>query len=127
MVGQPAAQTENLLVNFGDIHLSQHWLVTPSGTHRLKGTQLHVTDLTQRTVGIPAWAIVLAVIGAFFFLLGLLFLLVKETRVTGFFQITVTNGNFSYQSLIPANQNYQAQFVELQNRANFARTLIAAD
>lgn len=55
----------------------------PSGNYfdgyevrQIAGNSFHVT---RRYV--PVWAIVLAVIGVFFFLLGLLFLLVRETEV----------------------------------------------
>jgi hypothetical protein len=43
-------------------------------------TDLRVTDSSYEVRKCPTWAIVLAIIGAFFFLLGLLFLLVKETQ-----------------------------------------------
>ncbi|PXA71649.1 hypothetical protein [Cryobacterium arcticum] len=120
----PAAQ-EPTLVQFGDISISEHWLVTPAGTAPLRGTQIFVTDMTREERFIPAWAIVLAIIGFFFFFLGLLFLLVKETRISGFMQISVTNGAFSYQSAELSHGSRTNQLFELQNRANFARGVIA--
>ena len=124
-VGWAPAHQEPVLVQFGDITLTEHWLVTPAGSAPLRGTQLFVTDMTREERYIPAWAIVFAVIGFFFFFLGLLFLLVKETRTSGFMQISVTNGAFSYQSAEMARGGRTAQLYELQNRTNFARGVIA--
>ncbi|GAB3120450.1 hypothetical protein [Glaciibacter psychrotolerans] len=120
-----AAQPEPILVTFGDIQMTEHWLVTPHGTMPLAGTQVFVADLTREEKYTPGWAIALAVIGFFVFLLGLLFLLVKETRTTGFMQITVSNGTFTYQAAEPVQLNRMGQLYELQNRANYARGLIA--
>jgi hypothetical protein len=118
-----SAQPDAILVSFGDIHISRHWLVTPRGNARLAGTQLTVTDMSYDYQAIPVWAIVLAVV---FFPLGLLFLLVKEPRATGYFQVAAGNGELSHQSMIPAiGNNRPAQFYELQNRANYARGLIS--
>ena len=121
----PTAPGEHPLVSFGDISMTEHWLVTPQATLPLAGTQIIVTDQTRVERFTPAWAIVLAVIGFFFFFLGLLFLLVRENRVTGFMQITVVNGSFTYQSAERAAFDPGAQLFELQTRANYARGLIA--
>ena len=112
-------------MRIGDISFTDHWIITPQGTIPLANAQIYVTDQTRAERYTPTWAIVLAVIGFFFLLLGLLFLLVRETRVTGFVQITVTNGSFTYQTGEPASYNVPAQLFELQNRANYARGLIA--
>ena len=120
----PAGQ-EPALVHFGEITITEHWLITPAGSAPLRGTQIFVTDMTREERFTPAWAIVFAVIGFFFFLLGLLFLLVKETRTSGFMQISVTNGAFTYQSAELANGPRTNQLYELQNRANYARGVIA--
>lgn len=120
----PASQ-EPVLVQFGDISITEHWLITPAGSAPLRGTQIFVTDMTREERFIPAWAIVFAVIGFFVFLLGLLFLLVKETRTSGFMQISVTNGAFTYQSAELARGSRTNQLFELQNRANYARGVIA--
>jgi hypothetical protein len=121
----PPPSSGQPLVRFGDISFTDQWVITPQGTVPLANTQIYITDQTRTERFIPTWAIVLAVIGFFFFLLGLLFLLVKETRVTGFMQITVTNGTFTYQTGEPAGYNPAAQLYELQTRANYARGLIA--
>jgi hypothetical protein len=81
--------------------------------------------MSREETFIPGWAIALAIIGFFFLLLGLLFLLVRERRTTGFMQITVSNGRFTYQTGEPARGDRAAQLYELQQRANYARGLIA--
>jgi hypothetical protein len=120
-----SAGQEPALVQFGDISITEHWVITPAGTAPLAGTQIFVTDMTREVRVIPPWAVVFAVIGFFFFLLGLLFLLVRETRTSGFMQISVTNGAFTYQSAELARGSRTNQLYELQNRANYARGLIA--
>jgi hypothetical protein len=119
----PVKQPDPILVSFGDIHLSRHWLVTPQGNRTLAGTQLTVTDMSYEYQAIPVWAIVLAVL---FFPIGLLFLLVREPRATGAFQVVVTNDGLTHRSVIPAvGADRAIQFYELNSRANYARVLIA--
>lgn len=115
-----------MLVMLGDIGVSQHWVVTPVGTVPIAGSQFFVADQTRVERYTPGWAIVLAVIGFFFFFLGLLFLLVRDTRVSGAFQFTVMNGAFTYQALEPASADIARQHIEANNRANFARSLAFA-
>lgn len=121
----PVAVSSEPLVRFGDFYLTDHYLVTPQGTRPLTGTQIWITDQTKQERYTPGWAIVLAVLGFLFLFLGLLFLLVKSTRTSGFMQITVTNGDLTYQTAEPAGLDTGAQLFELQNRANFARGLIS--
>lgn len=116
---------EPVLVQFGDAHMTEHWLVTPQGTLPLAGTQVFVADVSREVRVIPGWAIALAIIGALFFLLGLFFLLVRETRSSGFIQVTLTNGAFTYQTAETVTRDRTVQLFELQNRANYARGLIA--
>jgi hypothetical protein len=122
----PAPQNEQPLVRFGDFYLTEHWVVTPQGSVPLANCQIYVANNTRVDRVIPTWAIVVAVVGLFVItLFSLLFLLAKEDRVSGFAQITVTNGSFTYQTGEPAQFDLAAQFYELQSRANYARALIA--
>jgi hypothetical protein len=70
------------------------------------------------------WAIVCAIIGVFFFLLGLLFLLVKETTTRGAMQVTVLGPGFVHTTNIPVTS--QAQVTDINARVNHARILAAA-
>ena len=72
---------------------------------------------------IPVYAIVLAVVFAVFCLLGLLFLLIKETRYHGFIAVTVV-GNGLYHSVSLQPGPVMASWAHQQ--VNHARGLAAA-
>jgi hypothetical protein len=118
-----AGRQEDALVTVGDIVISRSWLVTPVGTRRLAGTELVVTDSSRVESRIPAWAIVVAVT-AFFFLLGLLFLLVRENRVVSVVQVTVRNGDIAYAVQVPVDGPAESQ--DVHARVAYARHLVAA-
>lgn len=61
------------LVTLGDITVTQTTVITPVGTLPLEKAQFTFSDLSRTVRVTPAWAIVLAIIGFFFFLLGLFF------------------------------------------------------
>ena len=71
----------------------------------------------------PAYAIVLAVIFFFACLLGLLFLLVKERKTTGYIQVTVNSGGRYHATMIPARGPNDVFAVTQQ--VNYARSLSA--
>ncbi len=119
---QPGSGHDPVLVSIGDIAVSAHWLVTPVGTKPLKGTQILVADFSRTERKTPTWAILLAILGLFFFLLSLLFLLVKEDVTTGSIQVTVHNDGLAHATTVPVS-SYHA-VVEIQNRANYIRQLI---
>jgi hypothetical protein len=119
----PSSAPEQILVSFNDIHFSQHWMVTPYANRSLKNVRLVFSNAFLPQQVTPAWTIVLAVL---FFPLGLLFLLVKETRMAAHYQFTVTSDGFSYQTVIPAIPGNPMQFTDLQNRTNYVQSLIAA-
>jgi hypothetical protein len=114
---------EQPLVVIGDVTLTEHWLVTPAGTTPLAGTEIFVTDFTRVESKIPTWAIVLAIIGFFFALLGLLFLLVREQVATGYVQVTVRNGPVLHTTNVPAAHAGTAP--DVFGRVQYARHLIA--
>jgi len=85
-------QPEQFVLMIGDIGVSPSWVVTPNGTAPLSGSQWTIRDWTQTRQAIPTWAIITAVIGAAFCLLGLFFLLVKEQQTSGYVEVTVQSG-----------------------------------
>ncbi|MDX6260618.1 MAG: hypothetical protein QOH84_2306, partial [Kribbellaceae bacterium] len=96
--GQPVQPAQTLpagpvLVTIGDISVEQYRIVTPAGVLPTQGTNWSAMDMTRTEEKIPAYAIVLAIIFFLFCLLGLLFLLIKERKTTGFVQVTVQHGN----------------------------------
>jgi hypothetical protein len=95
--------TEQFVVTLGDIGVSPHWLVTPSGTAPLAGAQWFVVDQSRTESKIPTWAIVCAVVGALLCLLGLLLLLVKEDVTTGFIQVSVRAGTLTHTTHLPVS------------------------
>lgn len=111
--GQPPAQGGNFPVPqqgyggmpalaIGDIAVMNDSVVTPSGTMPLKGAVWTATDMSRTEEKIPTVAIVLAIVFALLCLVGLLFLLMKEKKTTGFVQVTVTSGGRHHSTMIPA-------------------------
>ncbi len=92
----------------GDIGVTRTQIVTPNGVAPLRGSQWIVLDQTTTSTRIPPYAIVLAVVFAVFCLLGLLFLLINETVITGYVNVSVRSGNLSHTTQIPV---YNAQTV----------------
>jgi hypothetical protein len=119
----PLYADEPPLVTIGDITVTRTSIVVPQGRYRLRGTTWTVQDSTQITESIPAFAVVLAIIFAVFCLLGLLFLLIKEKKVSGFISVTVVgDGLYHSVQFPPGSQN--AGWIA--NQVNQARALAAA-
>lgn len=116
-VGQPDAP----LVTIGDITISEHWVVTPSGPRPIRGTIWTVTDMSAWTESISAVGVVLCIIFIWFCLLGLLFLLMKDRRLSGFVQVTVQGNGFYHQTLVPVRG--LNTFAQVNQSVNFARAL----
>jgi len=124
---QPVASggtPEQALVTIGDVVVSRSWVVTPNGTAPIKGAQFVLLDNSRTESKTPGWAIVLAVLGALFFLLGLLFLLVKETVTVGSVQVTVMGDRLTHTVVIPVSS--PAAVADVYNRVNYARQLAAS-
>jgi len=100
------APREPVLVQIGDVTVSRSWVVTPRGTVPLAGSEWWVTDRAAYTQAIPVWAIVLAVL---LFPIGLLFLLVKETRLSGWVEVMVRSGSLVHVTAVPADSYAGAQ------------------
>ncbi|MCA1188165.1 MULTISPECIES: hypothetical protein [unclassified Saccharopolyspora] len=110
-----------ILVAIGDIACTQHEVITPSGRAPIAGTTWSFTDLSRTTRGIPTWAIVCAIVFAFFCLLGLLFLLAKEERTEGWVQVAVHGSGIAHQTQIPVHSAFAV--VDFGNRVSYARNL----
>lgn len=120
----PAAQPEPPLVVIGEIAVTSNWLITPAGTVPLVGTEFFVSDFTRVEQKTPTWAIVLAIVGFFFvFILSLLFLLARESRMTGFVQVTARNGQLQYQSNVPVFSTATAP--DIFGRVEYARHVVS--
>lgn len=111
------------MLSFGDITVMNDSIVTPSGTMPLKGAVWTATDMSRTEEKIPTVAIVLAIIFALLCLIGLLFLLMKEKKTTGFIQVTVTSGGRHHSTMIQATGPQTFQMVMAQ--LNTARSMSA--
>ncbi|WP_351229394.1 hypothetical protein [Streptomyces sp. NPDC002133] len=109
------------LLVLGDITVLQDSIVTPNGTLPLKGAVWNATDMSRSEESIPTHAIVLAVVFSVLCLLGLLFLLMKEKRTTGFIQITVSSAGRHHTTMIPATGPDTIHWV--LGQLNYARAL----
>lgn len=97
----PAAPPNPYLLTIGDIGVTPDWVVTPNGSAPIGGSQWIVMDMSLTESRIPGWAVVMAIIFAIFCLVGLLFLLVKETTTTGYVEVSVTSGDLHHRTQVP--------------------------
>ncbi|WP_326699432.1 hypothetical protein OG909_20365 [Streptomyces sp. NBC_01754] len=112
------------MLSLGDITVMNDSVVTPSGTLPLKGAVWTATDMSRTEEKIPTVGIVLAIVFAWFCLIGLLFLLMKERITTGFIHVSVTNGGRHHSTMIPATGPDTFQMVMAQ--IGTARSMSAA-
>ncbi|MFI1398957.1 hypothetical protein [Streptomyces sp. NPDC020681] len=119
--GAPAGMGGAPLVTIGDITVMGDSIVTPAGTLPLRGSVWNATDMSHTEEKIPTHAIVLAIVFFIFCLLGLLFLLMKEKKTTGFIQVTVTSGGKHHSTMIPAHG--PQTFQQVMGQINYARSL----
>lgn len=119
------AQPAPYLVSIGNMHATQHHLVTPGGTWPLADVNVTTSDQTHVTTHTPTWAIVMVVIFIWFFLLSLLFLLARESRVQGFISVTVYAGGQAYVENVPVWN--EAQRYEVFNRVAYLQGLIGQE
>jgi hypothetical protein len=113
-----------VLVTIGDIAVTPTRVMTPTGSYPLTGSNWTVQENVQHTESIPAWAIVMAVLLFWFCFLGLLFLLVKERKVSGYVQVGVQGPGFFHATQVPV---YNAMHVgHVQQQVNYVRSIVAA-
>jgi hypothetical protein len=102
MTTEPAStvgQVEPYVLWIGDIGVTKSWLMTPRGYAPLAGSEWFTVNRSGYTQQIPVWAIICAIV---LFPFGLLFLLCKETKVTGWIEVTVRAGQLVHMVAIPA-------------------------
>ncbi len=99
----PGPGVDPVLLSIGDISVTQTHVIVPQGRFPLHGTTWNVQDSTQVTEGIPPVAIILTIVFVWFCLIGLLFLLMKQKRYSGFVSITVTGMGLYHAVQFPAD------------------------
>ncbi|MGI9822212.1 hypothetical protein [Agromyces sp. Marseille-Q5079] len=129
MTLQPAAGAPApapFLVSIGNIHATQHHIVTPTGTWPIAEVNTTTHDQTATTTHTPTWAIVMVAIFIWFFLLSLLFLLARESRVSGYVNVTVWGpGGQSYSENVPVWDAVQR--ADVFNRVSYLQGLIGQE
>jgi hypothetical protein len=124
LVDYQGGQPEQWLATIGDISISQHWVLTPTGPHPIRGSAWTVTDMSHYQESISALGVVLAILFIWFCLLGLLFLLMKDRKMVGYIQVTVQGSGFHHSTMIPATGPHSV--VGVHQMVNYARSLAAA-
>jgi hypothetical protein len=120
----PPMGVSGVLVTVGDMSCTQTEVITPNGRWPLDRTVWVVQNNTTTTESIPAYAIVLAVLFFLVCLLGLLFLLIKERKTTGWMTVSVQGQGTYYATQIPVST--QLQVTDIESRVGYIRGLVAA-
>jgi len=120
----PAAAVPGVLVTVGDIACTADEVITPNGRLPLARTVWVVQNNTTTTESIPTYAIVLAILFILVCLLGLLFLLIKERKTTGWLTISVQGEGTYYATQVPVSA--PEAVVDVEGRVNYIRGLVAA-
>jgi hypothetical protein len=115
MMSMPGS--DPVLLSIGDISVTQTQVIVPQGRYPLHGTTWTVQDSTHVTESIPAVAIILTIVFVWFCLIGLLFLLMKEKRYTGFVSITVTGMGLYHSVQFPSTAYTGAWAADIVGRA----------
>jgi hypothetical protein len=124
MTTQPAHSSGQTapLVSIGNVHVTEQYVITPAGTWPLTQVNVTTTDQTSTTTHTPAWAIVMVILFIWFFLLSLLFLLARETRISGFMAVHIQAGGYSYTEQVPVYSSVQR--TDVLNRVLYVQSLI---
>jgi hypothetical protein len=102
-------------LTIGDIAITNDKVITPNGIGNLAASQWIFSDMSRTESRIPSTAIILAIVFALLCLIGLLFLLMRETKITGYAEVSVHTGNLFHKVQIP---------VKSQNEINNIRDLV---
>jgi hypothetical protein len=113
----PPPGNDPVLLSIGDISVTQTQVYVPQGQFPVHGTTWAVQDSTQVSESIPPVAIVLTILFVWLCLLGLLFLLMKQKRYTGFVTITVTGVGLYHSVQFPSAQHTGAWAADMVSRA----------
>jgi hypothetical protein len=93
----------------GDILIIGDQVMTPNGTGTLADSQWIFSDMSRTEARMPPTAIILAIVFALLCLLGLLFLLMKETKTSGYAEVSVHSGNLFHKVQIPVQSTGDVQ------------------
>lgn len=111
-----------ILLAIGHVQVTEHYVITPAGTWPLAEVNVTTVDQTSVSTRTPGWAIVMVCVFIWFFLLSLLFLLAKESRMGGFIAVHFQAGGYSYTEQVPVTNELQR--ADVFNRVHFLQTQI---
>lgn len=112
------------MTTIGDISISPHWVNTPSGQFPIRGTTWTVADMSREHEAMSPVGVILCILFIWFCLLGLLFLLMKDRRISGYVQVTVQGSGFHHATMIPVVNH--GTVWQVNQTVNYARSLAAA-
>jgi hypothetical protein len=115
---------DDVVVGVGEIGVSPRWVHVEDGLYPLRDSRWTVTDQVREVSEIPPYAIVLAVIFFMVFLLGLLFLLIKERTVEGVVEVSVEGDGYHHVTHEPVASYGAVQ--SIHRRVSYIRHLAAA-
>ena len=110
--------TRASLVQVGEIQATDTTVFTPVGSCPLKGAVFTMMDTHQETQVRPGWTIVVAIL---LFPFGLFALLCKDTKCSGYVNVTVQNAGFSFTTQVGVA--YQAQVWQTNDIVKYLRAL----
>lgn len=91
-------------MEFPGISVTSSGVHTPHGSIPLEEARFFLSDRTRQSSSTPTYAVVLAITGFFFItFFSLLFLLIKEQKLTGVVELTVSGAGISYTTSIPVS------------------------
>lgn len=113
----------DILGTIGDISYDSTTVYVPGRSFPMAGSVWTVRDNSRTEQYMPSWAIICAILLFFVCFLGLLFLAVKETRVTGYVEVEVRQGNHYHVTQVPAAGPQTLAWAN--NTVNHARSVAA--
>jgi hypothetical protein len=115
---KPQPQGNSSILTIGDIAITSEKVITPNGTGSLADSQWIFSDMSRTESRMPAIAVILAIVFALLCLIGLLFLLMRETTTTGYAEVSMHSGNLYHKVQIPISSKADVDRVrELVNKA----------
>ncbi|GAA3725112.1 hypothetical protein [Salinactinospora qingdaonensis] len=110
------------LAVLGDITVTEHEINTPSGRFPLRGSVWSINDMSYIEQRMATWGLVLGLIlMPMTCALSLLFLLAKETTVSGSIQVSVRSGERFHTTHIPVRS--QGTIHQVHQQFNHVRSL----
>lgn len=114
---------DQVVGSLGDISFTPLTINVPGRSLPMAGSIWTLRDQSRVETRIPPWAIVLAIVFAFACLLGLLFLLVKETTTVGYVEVEVRTPGDYHVCQVPVSS--PEDIMAVRRMVDYARTLSA--